>query len=151
VLRAHGIKGLVRVRGSDAILDLPTVYVADLPRKILRAQRDKDEFLVELEGVSDRDAAELLKGAELSAERDQLPPPDEDEVYLSDLVGCRVLDPAGTDLGEVVSVENNGFQELLTIQGAKSWQLPFVDGLVISVDVAAKRIVCDPPEGLLDL
>jgi 16S rRNA processing protein RimM len=151
VLRAHGIKGFVRVRGSDAILHLDTVHVADLPMKILRAQRDKDEFLVELEGVNDRDAAELLKGAALSAERDQLPPPDEHEVYLSDLVGCRVLDLAGADLGEVISVENNGAHELLTVKGARTWQLPFVDGIVTSVDVAAKKIVCDPPEGLLDL
>ncbi len=151
VLRAHGIKGSLRVRGGDSILSLPYVYVADHRMRILHAQRDKDEFLVELEGVSDRDAAEMLKGAELSAERDQLPPPADDEVYVSDLVGCRVFDTGGSDLGEVVSVESTGAQELLTIRGARTWQLPFVEALLVSVDVAARKIVCDPPEGLFDL
>jgi 16S rRNA processing protein RimM len=154
VLRAHGIKGALRVRGGDSILSLAQVYLDGHPVKVLRATRDKQEFLVELEGVSDRDAAERLKGAELSADRDQLPPPGEDEVYLADLVGCRVVDAAGADLGEVVSVESNTAQELLVIRapsGERTWRLPFVAELLVSVDLAARRIVCDPPEGLLDL
>jgi len=148
VLRAHGLRGWLRVRGGESILSLSQVYVADQPMKVVRAQRDKDEFLVELQGVADRDAAELLKGAELSADREQLPPPGEDEVYLDDLIGCRVFDTAGAELVEVVSVEE-GAQDRLVIRGAATWELPYP--LVVSVDVAARRIVCDPPEGLADL
>jgi 16S rRNA processing protein RimM len=148
VLRAHGIKGAVRVRGGDSILSVPHVYVADQPMKVLRAQRDKDEFLVELAGIADRDAAEMLKGAELSVDRERLPPPSADEVYIADLVGCRVFDLAGAELGEVIAVEP-GAQDRLTIRGATTWELPYP--LVVSVDVAAKKIVCDPPEGLVDL
>jgi 16S rRNA processing protein RimM len=151
VLRAHGLKGLLRVRAGASFSSLSHIYIADHKMKVLRAQREKDEFLVELEGVSDRDAAEMLKGAEIAVDREQLPPPDEDEVYVSDLVGCRVFDRQGNDLGEVVAVDSNGAQELLTIHGAQKWQLPFVDQLLVSVDVAARKIVCDPPEGLLDL
>ena len=148
VLRAHGLKGLVRVRSSDSILDLSRVFVGDSPVEIVRVQRDKDEFLVELKGITDRDAAELLKGAPLSAERSELPAPSQDEVYLADLVGCRVFDTQQNDLGEVIAVEV-GAQELLTIRGAREWQLPYP--LVVEVDVAQKKIVCDPPEGLVDL
>jgi 16S rRNA processing protein RimM len=148
VLRAHGIKGFLRVRGGDSILSVSKLYVADQPMKVLRAQRDKDEFLVELDGIADRDAAEMLKGAELSVERDQLPQPAGDELYLADLVGCRVFDLAGADLGQVVTVES-GAQDRLIIRGATTWELPYP--LVVSVDVAGRRIVCDPPEGLVDL
>jgi 16S rRNA processing protein RimM len=151
VLRAHGLKGLLRVRAGASLSSLSYIYIAGHKMQVRRAQREKDEFLVELEGVSDRDAAEMLKGAEIAVDREQLPPPDEDEVYVSDLVGCRVLDRQGNDLGEVTAVDSNGAQELLTIQGARTWQLPFVDQLLVSVDVVARKIVCDPPEGLLDL
>jgi 16S rRNA processing protein RimM len=148
VLRAHGIKGLVRVRAGDSILSLGHVYVAGERMRVLRAQREKDEFLVELQGVADRDAAEMLKGAELSADREELPALGANEVYLSDLVGFHVFDVAGADLGEVIAVES-GAQDRLTIRGATTWDLPYP--LVVSVDVAERKIVCDPPEGLADL
>src|SRR5262249_272847 len=130
VLRPHGIQGLLRVRAGDSLVSLSHVYLDDERVKILKVQRDKQEFLVELEGLSDRDAAEKCKGAQLSVDREQLPPLAEGEIYLFDLVGCRVFDSAGADLGEVISVESTGAQDLLTIRGARTWQLPFVSELL---------------------
>jgi 16S rRNA processing protein RimM len=152
VLRAHGIKGLLRVRAQgEALLCVDQLWVGERSMKLVRAQKNGDEMLIELEGVRDRVAAEALKGCSLSVEREQLPAPSENELYLSDLLGCRVVDPAGLDLGEVVSIEQHGSQDLLNIKGAHDWQLPFVEPLVRSVDLVERRIVCDPPEGLLDL
>jgi 16S rRNA processing protein RimM len=152
VVRAHGLRGLVRVRADgDALLTLRQVFVGDRAMTVVRAQRERGEFLVELEGVAGRDAAEALRGQKVAIERSQLPPAADNEVYVSQLIGCAVSDAAGQPLGEVIAVDSNGAQELLTIRGATEWQLPFVDGLVLSVDVAARRIVCDPPPGLINL
>jgi 16S rRNA processing protein RimM len=150
VLRAHGIKGWVRVRSQ---LDpLPAeVFVADHPMKVLSQQREKSELLVQLEGLADRDAAELLKGAALTVDRVHLPPAAPGEVWVSELIGCAVVDTAGRALGTVRAVESSGAQERLIISGEHEWQLPFVEPLIVSVDVAARRVVCDPPEGLVEL
>ena len=67
-------------------------------------------------------------------------------------MGCQLVDTAGASLGTVRAVDNYGAQELLVIDGPRGELLmPFVEPLVLSVDLEARRIVCDPPEGLLDL
>jgi 16S rRNA processing protein RimM len=152
VVRAHGVRGAVRVRAEgDALESVDEIAIGGRVYSIARARRDKDEFLVELEGVSTREAAEALRGEPVAVRRDELPPLEEDEVYVSDLVGCEVFDVAGRWLGEVVASDFTGAQELLTVRGAREFQLPFVDGIVREVDVEKRRIVCDPPEGLMDL
>jgi 16S rRNA processing protein RimM len=150
VLRVHGIKGWLRVRSELA--SLPSeVFVGDHAMKVTAQQREKAELLVQLDGITDRDAAEMMKGAAITVERAQLPPAAPGEVWVSELIGCAVVDTAGRALGTVRAVESTGSQELLVVAGAREWRLPFVEPLVVTVDVAARRVVCDPPEGLVDL
>ncbi len=152
VLRAHGLKGAVRVRAEgDAILDLDELLIGDKLMKVRHAQRERAEFLIELEGVTTREGAEALRGAAISVERDQLPPLRDDELYVSDLIGCTVFDSQGRPLGEVTAVSSNSAHDLLTVRGEREWLLPFVGAIVTSVDVAARKIVCDPPPGLVNL
>ena len=153
VLRAHGIRGALRVRGgSDALPSLSTVYLDDRPFKLVAAQRDKDDWLLTLEGVGDRNAAEALRGAVVRADRAALPVAD-DELLVADLVGCRVFDVAGAELGEVTGSFDSGAHEVLEVRRADGheFMLPLVDAIVTAVDVEARRIVCDPPPGLVDL
>jgi 16S rRNA processing protein RimM len=153
VQRAHGVRGAVRVRAdSDALLELDELWLDERHVRIVSVQREREGFLVQVEGVTDRDQAEALRGAAVLVERDRLPAPAEDEVYVADLIGCRVLDTAGVALGEVVDTFFSGAHELLTVRdGEREFLLPFVDTIVTEVDVAGRRIVCDPPEGLVDL
>lgn len=152
VLRAHGVRGGLRLRAQgDAVLALERLFIAGRAYRVLHAQRERDDLLVQLEGVTDRDQAEALKGAAVEAARDDLPPPEADEHYVADLVGCRVFDTAGQDLGEVVGSFDSGAHETLVVRGAREFMLPFVDAIVTGVDVEARRIVCDPPPGLIDL
>jgi 16S rRNA processing protein RimM len=113
---------------------------------------DKDDFLVELEGVSDRESANALKGQPVCVLRDELPAPDEDQLYVADLVGCRAEDLQGRALGEVAEVFFSGAHETLVIRGENGeFMLPFVDAMVVQVDLEFRRLVCDPPEGILEL
>ena len=114
----------------------------------------KDDMLVaRLAGVSTREAAETLKGVELFARRDQLPPPNEDEFYYDDLVGLEAVDAAGASLGRVVSLMNHGAGDVLEItlaQGGETLLLPFTKRVAPRIDFDAGRIVIEPPSEVED-
>ncbi len=106
---------------------------------------------VRIEGIADKEAADALKGVALHAERARLPSLPEDEFYHADLIGLTVVDTGGTVLGTVRAVQNHGATDLLEIHGPgmkDTVLLPFTAAAVPTVDLAAGRIVADPPEGL---
>jgi 16S rRNA processing protein RimM len=152
ILRAHGVKGWVRARGSEALGSLASVYIDGRPHRVLHAQTDRGDHLLQLEGVKDRDEADLIRGAEIFVEQEALPPLAEGEVYAADLVGCKVIDATGRELGEVTGSFPGGGHEVLEVKGAHDFMLPLViPQIVTEIDVKQRRIICDPPEGLVDL
>lgn len=96
-------------------------------------------WLVRFGGISTRDAAEALRGAPLSA----APLEDPDSLWVDELVGSAVEDPAGSVLGRVVGVESNPASDLLVLEGGGLVPLRFV------VDRRADVLVVDLPAGLL--
>src|SRR5690606_20097427 len=95
-----------------------------------------------------------LNGVELYVTRDRLPETeDEDEFLQADLVGCSVVGPDGTVLGKVSSVENFGAGDLLDIAtpDGRSVLMPFTKAFAPRIDIAARRIEAEPPEGLFDV
>lgn len=104
-----------------------------------------------IEGIATPEEANALKGQTLYADRARLPMPGDDEYYHADLIGMTVSDTGGGALGTVTAVLNHGAGDLLEIrpQGGESFLLPFTRAAVPTVDLAGKRIVADPPDGLL--
>ncbi|HYY11444.1 MAG TPA: ribosome maturation factor RimM [Kineosporiaceae bacterium] len=161
--RAHGIRGEVTVEvRTDAPQErfVPGVRLhvtgehglRGLDAVTLAGVRDHNgTLLLTFDEVLDRTAAEALRGAVLEADV----PDDVDEPdawYDHQLVGLRVLDPAGAELGQVVAVEHPPAQDLLVVcrpDGARRL-VPFVTALVPTVDVAGGTLVVDAPPGLLD-
>lgn len=88
-----------------------------------------------------REQALALKGAEVMVDRADFPPAGPDENYWADLIGCRVADPAGGDLGAVVAVDDHGAQSVLRLDSGNL--IPFVSAVVLEVRIAEKRIVAD--------
>jgi 16S rRNA processing protein RimM len=151
-MRAHGVRGMLRVRStSPAWTALRHIWVGEREQEVVQVQPERGDWLVKLAGVDDRDAAEALRGAPVLAPREALPPAADDEVYVADLIGCRVVDSAGRELGEVAGSFDGGAYEVLEVRGARDFLLPFTDGVVTAVDVEARLIRCDPPPGLIDL
>ena len=109
-------------------------------------------FAARLTGVATREEAEALKGTRLYAPRDRLPPLGDDEFYHADLIGLAWSTPAAPPLGTVRAVLDHGAGDILEIArpGAPDLLLPFTLAAVPTVDLAARRIVADPPDGLLD-
>ena len=100
-------------------------------------------------GITTKEEADALKGVTLHVDRKRLPRLPDDEFYHADLIGLEVRDPGGKLLGTVRAVHNHGAGDLLEIAGAgHDLLLPFTLAVVPTVDLAARRIVADPPEGL---
>ncbi|XDA99143.1 ribosome maturation factor RimM [Sulfitobacter sp. LCG007] len=111
----------------------------------------KNGFAARIAEVASKEEADALKGVRLFAGRDRLPALGDDEYYHADLMGLAVFDTGGTALGTVKAVLNHGAQDILEILRPGSSEtvlLPFTLSAVPTVDLSARRIVADPPEGL---
>ncbi|MSR35979.1 MAG: ribosome maturation factor RimM [Gemmatimonadetes bacterium] len=108
-------------------------------------------WLVTFEGVEDRDAADLLRGRHLMLERERLPDLAPGEVFYHQLPGMEVFNTAGDRIGRVSEVLELRPADLLEVRTGKGVVLvPFIEPIVRELDVVGRRIVIDPPEGLLD-
>ncbi len=164
VLRAHGVRGHLAVLpltdepedrlAAGCVLTVET-STAGLPTslEVLRSVVSADRVLLSVAEVTDRDAAERLRGAVLTAlvpvDRS---PADPEEFYDHQLLGLAVVDTAGTALGTVSGV-THGSQDLLVVTTGAAGPpvlVPFVVALVPVVDPAGGRVVVDPPPGLFD-
>ncbi len=104
-----------------------------------------------LTGIATKEQADALKGTSLYADRTKLPSLPDDEFYHTDLIGMEVRDTGGAVIGTVQAVHNHGAGDLLEIMGPgmkTALLLPFTRAIIPTVDLAARRIVADLPEGL---
>lgn len=96
------------------------------------------------EPVADRDAAAALVGREIAVPRDSLPPLPEGEYYWADLIGLRVINRGGVELGAVEHVTDTGAHGVLVVAGDRERLIPFVTGEIVDeVDLAAGTIAVD--------
>jgi 16S rRNA processing protein RimM len=162
--RAHGLKGEVRLKSYTgdplAIASYRPLTAADGQRILLGKNARQapggapDMLIVQVEGVTSREAAEALNRTALYLERDRLPPPDgEDEFLLADLIGLPVQGEAGETVGTIVDVPNYGGGDLIEIapvKGGATALLPFTRAFVPVVDIAQKRIVVALPDDFFE-
>jgi 16S rRNA processing protein RimM len=149
VARPHGIRGEIRVHlhnpSSDALARVREVVLAGPgeERRIgcLATGRSKEGALLRLEGIDDRDAADALRGARVLVDRDALEPLEEGQYLYTDLVGCRVVEESGEELGVVGSVFEAGASDVLVVRKSGAERLiPLVAEYVRSVELEARVI-----------
>ena len=149
----HGVKGELRLKSFTAdplaIADYGPLTDSDGKTLLLTKVRlIKDDMLVaKFDGINDRDAAAKLTRREVYVLRSQLPPPDEDEFYFSDLIGLHAKTIAGDAFGTIVAVENFGAGDLIEIEKPDGTRtlLPFTKAVVPHVDIAGREVTIDPP------
>ena len=155
VLGAYGIQGWVRVRpftnDSDGLLSQPVwgLSRADQVRE-LRVEEAKfhgGAVVARLAGVGDRDAAEALRGADVTVRREQLPPPAAGEYYWADLIGLAVRNESGEELGRVEGLIEAPAHDVLRVRSGdadgRERLIPFVEPIVRAVDVPGGCITVD--------
>ncbi len=155
---AFGVRGEVRLKSftsnPDDIENYAPLFTENGGRsfEIVITGRLKNGFAARLSGVVKKEQADDLKGTKLFVPRDRLPSLQEDEFYYSDLIGMIVYDTGGNEIGKVQAVLNHGAGDLLEIHGENlkmSVIIPFTKEAVPTVDIVSRRIVTDPPDGLI--
>jgi 16S rRNA processing protein RimM len=147
VAGAHGVKGELRLKlFSDSVESLARHSHFHVGGRELALKDIKDggkTAIARFEGISDRTAAEALRGSLVEIDRDKLPPLEEGEYYHADLVGLPCVDQAGVPLGVVAAVENFGAGDLLEVEcsnGERSL-IPFREPIARH---EGERIILDP-------
>ncbi len=146
----HGLKGLVRIKpftdAPEAVAAYGSVETEDGNRRLeleFANKTGKGQIAVRVAGVTDREAAEALKGEHLYVRRERLPEPDTDEFYHADLIGLEVYGSDGEAVGSVRAVYDFGAGDVLEIVGETGTpaMVPFTREAVPEIDIAARRVV----------
>jgi len=145
VAGGFGVRGEVRVTAYTAdpmaLMSYGVLLRADgSPGLTLTSARpEKNGVVGRAKEIATKEQADALRGLKLHIPRDRLPEPDDDEFYLTDLVGLEARDPSGAVLGAVKSVQNFGADDMLEIApaaGGPTWYLPFTKDCVPDLHIA---------------
>jgi 16S rRNA processing protein RimM len=162
IAKARGIRGEV---ACDVETDFPerfeslemaNVWMADGTRLALRVEGHwfhKGRVVLKFEGYDTMTAAETLVGGRLMIPEADALELEEGEFYEYEVVGSEVVTIDGRRLGSVTRLMRTGGTDLLVIngEGEREHLIPFADDICTEVDVKAKRITVNPPQGLLEL
>ena len=165
---AQGLQGQLKVRthSSDPVtlLSSKEIWLSLIPRrsagvaasieqaslqlyKVKQAKMHSGTVVMALDGITDRDQAEALKGARILVGRDAFPKAESDSYYWVDLIGCKVINLQGESLGEIIEISDNGAHGVIALgdhMGGTVRQLvPFVKEVVQAVDLPSKAITLD--------
>lgn len=160
IVRTRGLRGEVV---ADVLTDFPerfeglkdvTAVLADGERRELKIEKfwfQKDRVVLKFEGYDKIDTAETLRGAEICVPESEAVELEDDEFFDWELIGCMVETVDGETIGTVREIMRTGGTEVLLIDGPeKELMVPFAESICVEVDIENKRIVVDPPEGLLE-
>lgn len=154
---AQGLRGEVRLWAFTAdpmaVMDYGPLRAEDGRHVRIESLRPGKTFLVaRIAGVEDRTAAEALRNLDLYVARDRLPAPDANEFYHADLIGLSAVRSDGRPLGTVVALHDFGAGNLVEIrpENGPTVMVPFTAQVVPVIDIPGRRLVVDPPQGLLD-
>ncbi len=163
ITAAHGLDGEVRVQSLttdpnrfNALKDCFLVSADEKQRQAVSVQSVRlspDRILVKLSHIDDRTAAERLRGCFIAVNRRQavaLPP---DSWFICDLIGCGVYDLKRGYLGILSDVLQPSAQDIYIVRldGAPDLLIPALKSILVQVDVAAKHIDVNLPEGLYEV
>ena len=167
VSKPHGIRGEVFVQPltdhpEGAFAPGVVLLVGDqrgrapdpdaAPLKVEASRPMKRGFLVRFGGMRTRNDADDLRGTYLLRSVEDLEPLAEGEVFYHDLLGLAVETVDGASVGKVQEVYEQAPADLLEVRTPRgSLLIPFVRTVVVEVDLEARRLVIDPPDGLLEL
>jgi 16S rRNA processing protein RimM len=152
VVGVHGIAGLVKIESyaspREAIFRYrPWIMRLDGVERVVEEPQGRVQgkgMVAELPGCIDPESARALVGATIEVSRSALPPPAKGEYYWADLVGLRVVNIEGVELGTITRLFATGANDVMVVKGERERLLPFVQGpYVKKVDLAAGEILVD--------
>lgn len=157
---AHGLKGALRFRTenpqSATLEKLSRIFLerdgAAREYRVVGAGRlSARTFRIVLDGITDADAADALRGDAVSVALEDLPPPGPGEFYYFQTIGCDVFTVAGDRVGQIAEVFSNGAHEVWVVRDdSREYLIPVIDDVVKSIDLGGRRAIIEPLPGLLE-
>ena len=147
-----GIKGWVKVfsytEDKENILDYSPWLLKKANEsktlKVVTGNLQGKAIVAQLEGIQDRDQAESLIGWDIFIRAEQLPKTASNEYYWSDLIGLKVENTEGVDLGVINSLLATGANDVIIVQGERERCIPFLQGqTIINIDLNATKMIVD--------
>ena len=151
-----GLRGHVKLYPYTDRIDhynAAEVFIEGRKRCIEIVRYVKRTPVLKIDGVSDRQQAERLSGAEIAVLESELSDLPEGAYYLKDLIGCSVIDESNDDLGIISDVIQNSAQDIYEIAGidGKSFLIPAVTEFILEIEIDRKIVRVRVPAGLRDL
>lgn len=151
IVNTHGIRGEVKIQpwadSPEVLCALPALYIDGAPVALRSARVHKGNVIALLEGVSDVDQAMLLKNKVVWLNRDDLRLP-EGAFFLADLIGLRVVDEEGQELGILNEVLSPSRQQVYVVKGDRELMIPAVPEFILETNVAGGYIKVRLIEGM---
>ncbi|MEE8150782.1 MAG: ribosome maturation factor RimM [Nitrosomonadaceae bacterium] len=159
IVGSFGVLGWVKVfpytEFVDGLLDYPVWWVGKgdgkwRELKVTKCNIHAKMLTAELEQCTDRTAAMMLRGMQIAIPRNQLPVlsgSGKDGYYWSDMIALKVVNLQGEELGNVTGLLESGSSDVLQVQSLKEGKnerlIPFVDQVIVKVDLEAHQIIVD--------
>ena len=144
IVKPQGIRGEVKVLPftdeAEVFENIARVFIEGQEYKVLSVRTGGGMAYLSLRGVPDRNAAELLRGKELSVPRTEAPSPGEGRYYISDLLGSEIVTEDGELLGVLKEIRPAATDIYTVERDGKETLFPAADGVVLKVDIEAKKI-----------
>jgi 16S rRNA processing protein RimM len=147
----HGLKGWIKIQPFtqeiEGLLDYPDWWLGGegqwQQHRVAESAVHGSMVVARLDGFVDRDAAAGLRGRDVAVPRAALPENREGEFYWNDLLGMEVSDRNASKLGLVAKILETGANAVLVVQGDKELLVPFIQDVVVNVDLKARQLVVD--------
>lgn len=148
IVNTHGLKGEVKVIAltddPKRFKDLEYVLIDNKEVKIQGCKFQKDRVIVKLEGIDIIEQAEKLKTKYMEIKRENAVELEEDCYFITDIVGCTVVDTNGTDLGKIYEVIQTKNNDVYWIKKPKELLIPVLLKIVEDINIEDKIITIRP-------
>ncbi|MBA5850488.1 16S rRNA processing protein RimM [Clostridium sp. cel8] len=148
IVNTHGIKGELKIYPLTDDLNrfkiLKDVYIDGKFRKVLNCKLQSKRAVLKIEGINSIEDASLYKGKYIKVKREDAIELDKGSYYITDIIGCRVIDTDGVDCGIVSDVLHTPNNDVYWIKEGKELLIPALEGIVLNVDIEKSEILIKP-------
>jgi 16S rRNA processing protein RimM len=158
IVGVHGIKGYLKLYSSAETTDffepgkrlsLHRLGRETIIHTVCDFQPHNKGYRIAFEGITTRNAAELLVGSQLYIKRSDLPAPEKETWYWCDLIGLEVFEADHTHIGRIENIFSTGANDVFVVKdGGKETLIPAIASVIRKVDLDQKTVTVELPEGL---
>lgn len=145
IAKAQGIKGELKLNLDieyDKIASLKELKLGGVEYVIENLSKKPNGIFVKLKGINDRTLAEHLRGADVEVDRNQLDELNENEFYFEDLIGSKVVDESGKDIGIIEDIEQYGSADVIVVnENGRIYNVPFLNDIFIKFIASSKLMI----------